>query len=536
MNLREHAIAVLAALSLLPTLASAADPAPASITIAPARSDSAKAIKEELQLARDAGGAEELAVYFAYGGRGFEPIWVTRSANDDSWAISPKARGLQTLFDDAAEWGLNPSDYQLDLPAIINAETAVSAEIAITRAALRFGLDNYGGRLDPRSISSNLDMPQPRPDYQRLAVRLASSNDPAALLTGLAPKSSEFVAILAALRTADDIGTRTAIADGPSIKPGADDPRVAQVRQRLSDGPAAIKGDSLYDDTLVEAVRSFQTSVGLTADGVIGPATLEALNRAGPISRDVLLANLEKWRWMPRERGTYRVEVNIPEYRLRVRRAETVVYETRVVVGTPANQTAIFYDQIRHVVVNPYWNVPGSIVRNEIAPQILRDPGYLDRRQFELLRDGKLVDPWSVDWSLVDLTRFPFAVRQQPGAQNALGQVKFLFPNKHDIYLHDTPEKGLFARDSRAFSHGCVRVQDPFEFANVLLAEEPSFGRDDLEAAFGPKERWFNMEVKVPVYLTYFTVRAGEDGRLTAYADVYGHDRAIIAALRGNDL
>lgn len=534
MSLRECALAALLATLMLPTLASAADEAPKSITIAPARSDTAKAIKEALQVARDNGGAEDLALYFAYGGRGFEPIWVTNTPSE-GLVIGSKAQGLKALFDDAAELGLDPQDYRLNLPASLDAESVVKTEIAITRAALRFGEDNYGGRLDPRAISPNLDMPRLRPDYQRLTSNLANSDDPAAVLTGLAPNSSEFVAILAALRAADEIVAQSPIPAGPSIKPGADDERVAEVRQRLGNGPAPDI-DSVYDDALVKAVRSFQTSVGLRPDGIIGAATLDALNRAGPVSRELLLANLEKWRWMPRDRGAYRVEVNIPQYRLWVRRDEAVVYESRVVVGTPQNQTAIFYDQIRHVVVNPYWNVPSSIVRNEIGPQVLRDPGYLARREFELLRDGKLVDPWSVDWSLVDPARFPFAVRQKPGALNALGQVKFLFPNKHDIYLHDTPEKGLFSRDSRAFSHGCVRVQNPFDFANVLLAGEPNLGRDDLEAAFGPKERWFNMEVKVPVYLTYFTVRAGEDGRLTSYPDIYGHDRAIIAALRGVEL
>ena len=271
--------------------------------------------------------------------------------------------------------------------------------------------------------------------------------------------------------------------------------------------------------------------MGLVADGVVGDVTREALNRSGQITREQLLVNLEKWRWLPRERGDYRVEVNIPEFRLWIRRGGEIVHETRVVVGTPANQTPIFYDQIRHVVVNPYWNVPVSIARNEIGPQVRRDPGYLARGEFELLNAGSVIDPWSIDWSSVAPGTFPFTVRQKPGSQNALGQVKFLFPNKHDVYLHDTPEKSLFGRDVRAYSHGCVRVENPFDFAEALLANEPSFGRDELVNSFGPREQWFNMEMKVPVYLTYFTVRADEDGSLRSFADVYGHDSRIAAAL-----
>lgn len=206
-----------------------------------------------------------------------------------------------------------------------------------------------------------------------------------------------------------------------------------------------------------------------------------------------------------------------------------IVIAPRVVVGTPANQTPIFYDQIGHMVVNPHWNVQVSIARNEIGPQVRRDPGYLSRREFELLNSGKLIDPSSVDWSSVAPGTFPFSIRRKPGAQNAL------FPNKHDVYLHDTPEKLLFSRDVRACSHGCVRVENPFDFADALPAREPNFGRDTLVAAFGPRERWFNMDVKVPVYLTYFTVRVDEDGEVRSFADIYGHDEKIAAAPRGAD-
>ena len=509
--------------------ADAPSPAP-RIVIAPAKTEIARLLKAQLRTARDAGSVNALDVYYFYGARGFEPLWLSDDAGD-GWNFAARTTDLFALFRDAGDWGLDPKAYTITQLAPMTLADAAKAELATTAAALQFGMDNYGGRVDPRSISPNLDMAQLKPDIPALLGQLATSDEPAKLLADLEPDDPEFGALLLAFRNFDDTVALPAIEEGPSIKPGATDDRVPKIRQRLGLYEAGAADDAIYDDALVSAIEAFQSRMGLVADGVVGDVTREALNRSGQITREQLLVNLEKWRWLPRERGDYRVEVNIPEFRLWIRRGGEIVNETRVVVGTPANQTPIFYDQIRHVVVNPYWNVPVSIARNEIGPQVRRDPGYLARGEFELLNAGSVIDPWSIDWSSVAPGTFPFTVRQKPGSQNALGQVKFLFPNKHDVYLHDTPEKSLFGRDVRAYSHGCVRVENPFDFAEALLANEPSFGRDELVNSFGPREQWFNMEMKVPVYLTYFTVRADEDGSLRSFADVYGHDSRIAAAL-----
>lgn len=529
MKLRKVIAAVLFLTSA--TAGSAQEAMPTRIVIAPAISPAAKLLKTQLSKARDSGAEAAQDLYFFYGGRGFEPAWLTGS--EQGWTVNPRTQALIDLFKGAGALGLEPADYAVGAGTVATIEDAVGYELALMSAALRFGLDNYGGRLDARAISPNLDMPRLKPATTDLLQRLSEAEDPAKLLADLAPTEPEFVRLLQLLADTDDDASEPAeIAEGPSIKPGAIDDRVGSLRRRLGI-PAPDGAELVYDEPLVEAVKSFQTSLALTSDGIVGNATRQALNRSGRITREQILVNLEKWRWLPRQRGDYRVEVNVPEFRLWVRRDGEVVHETRVVVGTPTNQTPIFYDQIRHVVVNPYWNVPVSIVRNEIGPQVRRDPGYLSRREFELLNGGKLIDPWSVDWSSVAPGTFPFSIRQKPGTQNALGQVKFLFPNKHDVYLHDTPEKSLFSRDVRAYSHGCVRVESPFDFADALLANEPKFGRDTLVAAFGPRERWFNMDVKVPVYLTYFTLRVNEEGEVRSFADIYGHDEKIAAALRG---
>jgi murein L,D-transpeptidase YcbB/YkuD len=263
----------------------------------------------------------------------------------------------------------------------------------------------------------------------------------------------------------------------------------------------------------------------------MGPATLAALNGGAPVTRADIIANMERWRWMPRELGAFNVLVNIPEFRLTINRDGQPQFTTRVVVGTVKNQTPIFSDNIRHLVVNPYWNVPSSIIKGEVAPAVLRNPGYIDSQNMDLLYNGTAVSPWQVDWSQVSTTNFPFRVRQRPGPGNALGQIKFLFPNKHDVYLHDTPSKSLFSRSLRAFSHGCVRVQDPMAFAEALMANEPNISRNSLEAMFGPSERWVNPQTQIPVHLAYFTLRVEADGTIRSYGDVYGHHAKLIAAM-----
>ena len=502
------------------------------IVIAPAVSETAIAVKASIRASREAKaiGAEE--IYYFYGGRGFEPLWIREDAG--TWQVSPKAATLRQAFATADELGLDPADYGLPDPTIRTTADAVAYELSVTSTALRFGAENYGGRVEPRSLSSNLDMPRPQVPMDAL-MTILDADDPGQALTALAPRETEFQSLLKMLKEFEAPAPVVQIGEGASIKPGTSDDRVPALRERLGQ-PAVQDAPAMYDEALVEAVRAFQLNAGLTSDGIVGNATREALNTAGQVTREQILVNLEKWRWLPRNRGNYRVEVNIPEYRLWVLRNGEAVHETKVVVGSAEHQTPVFYDQIRHVVVNPYWNVPTSIVRRTIAPQVLRNRDFITRGGYELFYNGEAITPSSVDWASLAPGSFPFAVRQKPSLTNSLGQVKFLFPNKHDVYLHDTPEKGLFARDARAYSSGCVRVENPFDFAAVMLANEPDIDRETLEASFGPRERWFNMEVKVPVYLTYFTLRVDAEGSVRSLADIYGHDKRIAEALLGSDL
>ena len=509
------------------------------VIIAPPQTPLAQTIKTGLAAAyygatKDSAAYNEAQrLYFFYGSRHFEPIWLDETATGDV-AFSEAAQKILKLFAAAATEGLRPSDYltpDLDVAGAKGDPLKMAAlETAFSGATLRYATHIYTGRIVPSSVSQLLDIAPKQLDEASLLVQLASSPDPVAVLAALEPTHPEFLALKAALATFDETKTDrpVQVAEGPTLKPGMSDPRVPVLRQRL-ELPAA--DGTVYDDALVEAMKAFQTSLDLDVDGVMGPATLAALNGGAPLTKADILANMERWRWMPRELGAFNVMVNIPEFRLAISRDGREEYTTRVVVGTTKNQTPIFSNAIRHIVVNPYWNVPSSILRGEVAPAVMRNPGYIDNNNYDLLYNGSPVSPWQVDWSQVSPSNFPFRVRQRPGPGNALGQIKFLFPNKHDVYLHDTPSKSLFARDFRAYSHGCVRVQNPMEFADALMANEPNISRASLEAMFGSSERWVNPETQIPVHIAYFTVRVEADGSLRSFGDVYGHNAKLIAAM-----
>jgi murein L,D-transpeptidase YcbB/YkuD len=286
----------------------------------------------------------------------------------------------------------------------------------------------------------------------------------------------------------------------------------------------------------VDAVKAFQSGNGLKPDGIVGPSTLFVMNGR---SRDEqiasIVANLERWRWMPRDLGPFYVMVNVPEYTLRVVDDGNVVHETRVVVGKPTNPTPFFSSEISYLIVNPYWHVPTSIISKEMLPEIRSDPyGYFARQGYEvfLRYNGKFrqVDPRWVNWYVVNPR--DLQIRQVPGDDNALGRIKFMFPNQYSVYLHDTPSKSFFLRDKRDLSHGCVRVQNPLDFADSLLkVASPDWNSKRLEKLFGGAERRVNLKTHVPVHLAYFTEWVDPDGTLQHFDDIYGYDSELSRVL-----
>lgn len=519
------------------------------VVIAPPQTELARIIKSGLaanyQAAGRGGRAYEQSrqLYYFYGARHFEPLWLTEDAGGKV-TFSAKAERIIEVFEDAELEGFRPSDYLTDALDVAAAGTdpqrLADLETAFSAAVVRYAQDAYGGRVSPREVYSTWTLEPKRIDEATLLMQLAESDAPQDILLDLSPKHREFVQLKAALAKFYDgsvIDAAVTIPEGLMLRAGMRDERVPLLRQRL-DVPepeipetagAEAEANITYDEALVEAVKAFQESLGLTVDGITGPATIAALNGGSATTKEDIVANMERWRWAPDDLGDFHVAVNIPEFRLTVMNKGAEHYTTRVVVGTPRHQTPVFSDEIEHIVVNPYWNVPASIASNEIAPRLVSNPWYLDGQNMELLYGGKLVNAAAVDWSTTSIRNF--RIRQRPGAGNALGRIKFLFPNQHDVYLHDTPSKSLFQRSFRAYSHGCIRVHNPMEFADALLALEPQLTVASLEGMFGSNERWVNLDTHIPVHISYYTLRVDEDGTIRSYGDVYGHNQRLIEML-----
>lgn len=465
-------------------------------------------------------------LYFFYGARHFAPLWLHEGANGHV-VFSANAKALLDVFSKAYLTGLNPADYltkAIDLDAAgTTPEDLAEIETAFSAATISYANDTHSGRLRPAQISGSIGLTPDRLDDAKVLMDLASASDPAAYMQALEPQHPEFAALKKAL---DKFYTGTVeqtvdIPDGKVLHPGQTDSRLPLLRERLGLAPET-ETPELYDDATVTAVENFQASLGLVIDGIVGPATLAALNGGSAVSKADIIANMEMWRWEPENMGAFRVEVNVPEFRLRVIRDGQTVYTTRVVTGKKDHMTPIFSDEMEYIVVNPYWNVPRSIASKEIAPKLAANPGYISRNNMQVLYGGKVVDAAAIDWSEANIDNF--RIRQLPGTGNALGSIKFLFPNNHDVYLHDTPSKYLFQRSYRAYSHGCVRVQDPWDLAQVLVNDdEPQMSFASLEAQRGGSEQWNSLKRHIPIHIMYLTLRVDPDGTLRSYGDVYGH-------------
>ncbi|MBX2804520.1 MAG: L,D-transpeptidase family protein [Hyphomicrobiales bacterium] len=461
-------------------------------------------------------------------------VWI------DGGGLNETARdGLRTAFDRADEFGLNRRDYRLpDANSSDSAEALAETELRYSLAALTYATHAQTGRFNPNELNRKfIDVKVGSPKASAILTKLAVERDEIAQqLESFHPTHEQFGALrkkLLEVRRAATAGkVRQRVPDGPSLGGETRHPHIEIVRERLGiDLPEDDSGPDFYDVNLEAAVRAFQEQKGLRPDGIIGRNTREALNVGTiPVSVETILANMERWRWVPREFGKRHVFVNIPEYKFRVMSRGKIIHQERIVTGSPKHRTPIFSDTMETIVFNPYWNIPRSILVNEIIPAERKNPGYVERSNLEVIWQGRRsVDPYRVDWYEVNPNKL--FLRQRPGRSNALGQVKFLFPNKHAVYMHDTPTKHLFNRATRAYSHGCIRVRNPLEFARLLLTDQGwSTSRIErtLHSAYDQHVR---LEQKLPVHITYFTAWVDEDGEILGYRDVYGYDRQVRLAL-----
>jgi murein L,D-transpeptidase YcbB/YkuD len=475
--------------------------------------------------------APAIAEYYRQ--QGYAPAWTAEGK------FTERALKLMARIGDAAADGLNPRDYETP-PAGMGQQTPASdvaaarADVMLSLAIVSYAHDAHTGRLDPSAVSENFNYPEHAPDTVGVLAGVARAEDPAAALAADNPKRPEFVALrnkLAELRANPVVKPPMVPEAGPNLKLGMKDARIPVLRQRLNVTAEAVD-PTVFDADVDAAVKAFQVSAGIKPDGVVGKGTLGLMNAVGKDHVDTIIANMERWRWMPEDLGRYYVRVNVPNYNLEIYKNDKVTYTTRIVVGQVDKQTPIFSDEIEHVIVNPVWNVPESIAVKEMLPQIMRNPGAaLAGYQVFANIDGRFrpVDPYMVNWGSVNMKQIQ--IKQPPGEKNALGSIKFMFPNPYAVYLHDTPSKSFFQRDYRALSHGCMRVMDPWAFADALLSEDPVVNTPQLKALVGGPERQVNLTRKIPVHITYFTAWVDAAGKLQVRDDVYGHDRRVEKAL-----
>ncbi len=469
-----------------------------------------------------------------YSETGYAFLWV------DEQGLNDRAAAVADVVARAGEFDLRPENYPLPDPDGFatadgrEAQWLATAEYRISRSVLAYARHAQSGHLDPRAVHRDLDITPDAPDPLKVLRGLAAENaDVAAYLERFHPSHPQFIGLLERLRELRKVAARepVQIPDGDLIEPGDTHPHVPLVRKRLNQPDAGTP--ETYDETLVAAIREFQKTNGLHVDGLIGPATRRALNRSPAEKIDIIRANLERWRWFPNDLGARYVRVNVPEYKVRLVEEGETVFEERIVVGKPRHATPSFSDEMELVVFNPYWNVPYSITKSEIIPIAQRNPGYLSRQNFQVLwRGQRQVDPYEVDWDRVDASKV--RLRQSPWRGNALGEVKFLFPNKHAVYLHDTPSKHLFNRSRRAYSHGCMRVRNPRDFASAIMRTE-GWSKQAIDRTIERgNNRAIRLEQKLPVHVTYFTAAVAEDGGVRFFADIYNHDGRVLKALKAS--
>lgn len=486
------------------------------------------------------------------------------------------ARGVMKQLAAAGDYGLDPEDYRVGFSpesgmpgeepvaggesdenaAPIKAavtESAVSPEdalaseaarfeIALTASVLRYGADAAHGAVNPNLISGYHDFPNYRRDYAGILEKIAAADLRGPELAGLHPDHKAYdnlVAELANLRAEASEAPYEPVAGDTFIKPGqshAELPKlVAAIRYRGSDALrethaetfASYDGRQLYDEPLVALVRDFQKENDLGVDGIVGRNTLakvELATSADKIKRTRLA--LERLRWHPHSLGSRHVFINQPAYQAAYIENDRVKLSMRAIVGKPSNQTYFFHDKVEVVEVNPYWNVPRSIMINQKLSTIRSNPGYLASNGYEVITARGVTDPYSVDWNSGSLDGVQ--IRQRPGSSNALGELKILFPNRHAIYMHDTPDRHLFGRPARAYSSGCVRLQEPRAMAAAVLGSDEGYVGSQIASG---ENRSIPVKRDIPVYVAYFTAWPDDNGKVNYYSDVYGRDKALEKAI-----
>ncbi|BAZ94410.1 peptidoglycan-binding protein [Thiohalobacter thiocyanaticus] len=474
-----------------------------------------------------------------YSQRGYLPVW---------WDIFerrpvPAAKQLIAILEQSPEHGLSVSDYHLhELMALLPSRPEadlVQIDVLLTDAFLAYARHLYSGRNRPQLIDPAWHIEPDSLDAEALLARVLDNTRLEATLAALAPPHPEYRQLqdlLVRYRGLAASGGWPALEPGPLLRPGARDLRVATLRQRLwlEGFPVDWEGDEyLFDSHLEQTLKRFQQLRGIEPDGIVGPDTLQALNVTATERIQQILLNLERWRWLPHDLGTRHIMVNIAGFRLQLVEHDQVTQDMRVIIGKPYRSTPAFVGRMSYLVFNPYWNVPERNMREDLLPQQIADPGYLAANGYRILEgwspEAREIDPAEIDWQRVRPAQFPYRLRQDPGPQNSLGRIKFMLPNRFDVYLHDTPARHLFERTVRTFSSGCIRVEEPVALAErVLAGTEEDWSADAIREVIASREtRSIRLPEPLPVYVLYWTVWVDDEGRAHFVNDVYGRDRRM---------
>jgi murein L,D-transpeptidase YcbB/YkuD len=454
---------------------------------------------------------EREAVLAFYAARDYAPLWIV----DGHYSAAAQSAIARIAMAD--EDGLDLSGYPIPTLTDLAAAGWAEAELRLSEAIAAYGRQASGSRLDPSRVSNLIGNKPDIPESSRVLDAVATAPDPGAALQAFNPAHRAYALLrgkLQELRRRHKAPVVPPIPPGPILHVGMRDPRVPLLRARLD--PLSPRPDDVtYDVRLAQVVADFQRANGVPVSGLVTARTIAALS-GGDSSRleGEIVANMERWRWLPRKLGDDYIEVNIPDFMLQVVHAGAIVHEARVIVGKPENPTPIFSHNMEFVIVNPYWNVPYSIIKKEMLPKLASDPDYFARHGYEVIQRGDTL-----------------IVRQPPGEENALGRIKFMFPNNYSVYMHDTPSRSLFADDRRAFSHGCVRVDQPFKLAELVLGRDKGWSEDRVKRLIGRGERSINLPRPMPVHIVYFTAFVDESGRLQVRDDIYGYSQRVRTAL-----
>ncbi|MBI5968857.1 MAG: L,D-transpeptidase family protein [Deltaproteobacteria bacterium] len=486
-----------------------------------------------------------------YERRSFLPAW---SADDGPRPeVDSFIRGLQQ----AGQEGLRAEDYHLSniktllaelrqdmaLKRPLSPEKLADLDLMVTDSFLIYASHLLTGRVNPETIQAEWYAQSRKANLDRILQIALDSQQTENVLQGLLPRHPGYGRLRQALRDYRNIAQKggwPSVPSGPKMRQGDSGRRVRILRARLVSTrdlqPVPKKSAPLFDESLDRAVRKFQLRHGLDIDGIVGPATLAALNV--PVEKRIrqIEGNMERWRWLPQDFGSRYILVNIAKFGLEVIENGRPVLTMRAIVGKPYQRTPVFSAQMTYLVLRPFWHVPPSIAEEEMLPLILQDPNYLAKNQIKLFEGWgsaqKEIDSGAADWSKVSADSFPYNLRQEPGPLNPLGRIKFMFPNKFNVYLHDTPSPELFKKTEREFSHGCIRIEKPIELAEYLLRGDPQWTRESLAEAIDQSiDHTVRLPEPIPIHVLYWTAGVEEDGSVHFRKDIYERDEPLREAL-----